>query len=159
MRQALEPVTVGPDEIEDAAADFARSVQIVSPLPDHLPNSRSAHRHTFDPYADPQWNRNRSAASALCSLNMVNVADVLVGATTDQQAHAVSVAMPSGEEPPYRVEAVAEITVGSFTFVARTVTLGRSSSFLAAAGDAILGARTFGDDSADAIREARGQRR
>jgi len=27
---------VGPDEIEDAAADFARSVQIVSPLPDFL---------------------------------------------------------------------------------------------------------------------------
>jgi len=26
----LEPVTVGPDEFEDAAAEFARSVQIVS---------------------------------------------------------------------------------------------------------------------------------
>jgi hypothetical protein len=30
----LEPVTVGPEEFEDAAAEFARSVQIVSPLPD-----------------------------------------------------------------------------------------------------------------------------
>jgi hypothetical protein len=31
----LEPVAVGPDEFEDTAAEFARSVQIVSPLPDH----------------------------------------------------------------------------------------------------------------------------
>jgi hypothetical protein len=30
----LEPVTVGSDKVEDAAAEFARSVQIVSPLPD-----------------------------------------------------------------------------------------------------------------------------
>jgi hypothetical protein len=30
----LEPVTVGPDEFEDTAAEFARSVQIVSRLPD-----------------------------------------------------------------------------------------------------------------------------
>jgi hypothetical protein len=29
----LEPVTVCPDEFEDAAAEFARSVQIVSRLP------------------------------------------------------------------------------------------------------------------------------
>ncbi|TAN32540.1 hypothetical protein EPN29_07890 [bacterium] len=90
---------------------------------------------------------------------MVNVADVVVGATTDQQALSVSVAVPNGEEPPYRVDAVAEITVGSVTFVAKTVTLGRSSSFLAGAGDAILGARTFDDESVDAIREARNQRR
>ena len=31
----LEPFTVGPNESEDAA-EFARSVQIVSPLPDHF---------------------------------------------------------------------------------------------------------------------------
>jgi len=30
----LEPVTVGPEEFEDAAAEFAGSVQIVSRLPD-----------------------------------------------------------------------------------------------------------------------------
>ena len=30
----LEPVAVGSDEFEDTAAEFARSVQIVSPLPD-----------------------------------------------------------------------------------------------------------------------------
>jgi hypothetical protein len=91
-------------------------------------------------------------------MNMLSVEDVVVGATTNQQADAVPVAIPSAEEPPYRVDAVAEITVGSFTFVARTVTLGRSSSFLATAGDAILGGRTFDDDSAAAIREARQQR-
>jgi hypothetical protein len=32
----LEPVTVGPEEFEDAAAEFARSVQIVSRLPDQI---------------------------------------------------------------------------------------------------------------------------
>jgi len=32
----LEPVTVGLDEFEDAAAEFARSVQIVSRLPDQI---------------------------------------------------------------------------------------------------------------------------
>ena len=32
----LEPLAVGLDEVEDAAAEFGRSVQIVSPLPDHL---------------------------------------------------------------------------------------------------------------------------
>jgi hypothetical protein len=34
--ELLEPVAVGSDEVEDAAAELARSVQIVSPLPDHL---------------------------------------------------------------------------------------------------------------------------
>ncbi len=32
----LEPVAMGPDEFEDTAAEFARSVQIVSRLPDHV---------------------------------------------------------------------------------------------------------------------------
>jgi hypothetical protein len=47
----LEPVTVGPDEFEDTAAEFARSVQIVSRLPDQIfisPNGReSRYPHPF----------------------------------------------------------------------------------------------------------------
>ena len=35
----LEPVTVGPEEFEDAAAEFARPVQIVSRLPDQFLSS------------------------------------------------------------------------------------------------------------------------
>jgi hypothetical protein len=34
--ELLEPVAVGSDEVEDAAAELARSVQIVSPLPDQI---------------------------------------------------------------------------------------------------------------------------
>ncbi|HZK73734.1 MAG TPA: hypothetical protein VFD88_07015 [Clostridia bacterium] len=88
---------------------------------------------------------------------MVNVADVVVGATTDQQAHAVQVGVPDGELP-YRVEAVADLTFGSFVLVTRGVTLGRASSYLAAAGDSILGERTFDDESVRGIREARERR-
>jgi hypothetical protein len=36
----LEPVTVGPDEFEDTAAELARSVQIVSRLPDQFARTR-----------------------------------------------------------------------------------------------------------------------
>jgi hypothetical protein len=35
----LEPVAMGPDELEDTAAEFARSVQIVSRLPDQFLNT------------------------------------------------------------------------------------------------------------------------
>jgi hypothetical protein len=37
----LEPVAVGLDDFEDAAAELARSVQIVSRLPDQNLNSES----------------------------------------------------------------------------------------------------------------------
>ncbi len=40
-RHLRETVTVGPDEFEDAAAELARSVQIVSRLPDALPDHPS----------------------------------------------------------------------------------------------------------------------
>jgi hypothetical protein len=88
---------------------------------------------------------------------MVNVEDVVVGATTDQQAHAAQVAVPDCELP-YRVGAVADLTFGSFVLVARAISLGRASSYLAAAGDAILGQRTFDDESVRGIREARERR-
>ncbi|TME44961.1 MAG: hypothetical protein E6I60_16150 [Chloroflexi bacterium] len=89
---------------------------------------------------------------------MVNIADVVVGRSTDQQAHALPAAVTNWDDLPYRVEAVVDITVGSVMFVMRSVSLGSSSSFLATAGDAILGGRTFNDDSAEAVREAREQR-
>lgn len=89
---------------------------------------------------------------------MVNVADVVVGATTDQQAHGTPVAVLNPEDIPYRVEAIAQMTFGSLLLVARSVSLGRSSSFLATAGDAILGGQTFDDESAIGIRQGREQR-
>ena len=91
-------------------------------------------------------------------MTMVNMADVVVGRSSEQQAHASPVAVLNPEDLPYRVEAVAQLTFGSLLLVERSARLGRSSSFLAAAGDAILGARTFDDESVKAITEAREQR-
>jgi hypothetical protein len=44
--ELLEPVAVGSDEVEDAAAELARSVQIVSPLPDQNPISITSKRRS-----------------------------------------------------------------------------------------------------------------
>jgi hypothetical protein len=88
-------------------------------------------------------------------LDMITAADIVVGATTEQQADASPGAVPSSEELPYRAEAVADLTLGSPMFVSRSFSLGRASSYLAAAGDAILGDRTFDDESVEIIREAR----
>jgi hypothetical protein len=38
----LEPVAVGSDEFEDTAAEFARSVQIASRLPDQSVSSKQS---------------------------------------------------------------------------------------------------------------------
>jgi hypothetical protein len=38
---------VGPDEFEDAAAEFARSVQIVSRLPDQPPSAAPESRFSY----------------------------------------------------------------------------------------------------------------
>jgi hypothetical protein len=57
----LEPVTVGPEEFEDAAAEFARSVQIVSRLPDQFLISESS---------DPRSYRDKPAAFLHSSTNL-----------------------------------------------------------------------------------------
>jgi hypothetical protein len=88
---------------------------------------------------------------------MVSLAEVIVGATTDQQAQALPVARPD-DEFAYRGEVLAGVTFGSSGSIAGDVILGDASSFLAAVGDALLGGVVFDDDSADAIREARTRR-
>jgi hypothetical protein len=58
----LEPVTVGRDEFEDTAAEFARSVQIVSRLPDQFPPPPRA--LSGKPWSEALRHYNRAAIIA-----------------------------------------------------------------------------------------------
>jgi hypothetical protein len=53
----LEPVTVGPEEFDAAAAEFARSVQIVSRLPDHYERARVSCQGSGFRLAVALWSR------------------------------------------------------------------------------------------------------
>jgi hypothetical protein len=91
---------------------------------------------------------------------MISTEDIMVGATTDQQALAARVAPVVGPESeiPSHIDVVSEWTSGSSLLIEVSSSVGRASTYLAAVGDAVLGGLAFDDDSADGIREGRERR-
>lgn len=91
---------------------------------------------------------------------MVSSEDIMVGATTDQQAQASRVSPVAGPEPEIHSHAdvVSEWTSGSSHLIEVHSSVGRASTYLAAIGEAVLGSLAFDDDSADGIRAGRERR-
>jgi hypothetical protein len=92
---------------------------------------------------------------------MLNVEDVVVGATTNQQAHATpvsSIATPEAEIPSRADVLVAGWTSGSSLLIELSARVGRASTYLASVGQAVLGDLAFDDESAEGIREGRERR-
>jgi hypothetical protein len=91
---------------------------------------------------------------------MVSPADIMVGATTDQQAQASRVSPVAGPDPetPRHLDVVSEWTSGSSLLIEVSSSVGRASAYLAAVGEAVLGDLAFDDESAEGIREGRERR-
>lgn len=104
--------------------------------------------------------RNLMARTAVMLGKMVSPADILVGAPTDQQAHASRVAPVAGPEgeAPIHADVVSLWTSGSLILIELTSSVGRASTYLAAVGQAVLGNQAFDDESVDGIREGRERR-
>jgi hypothetical protein len=91
---------------------------------------------------------------------MVSPADIMVGASTDQQAHASRVAPVAspGADVPSHADVVSELTLGSLQMIELSSSVGRASTYLASVGQSVLGDVAFADESADGIREGRERR-
>ncbi len=91
---------------------------------------------------------------------MVSPADIMVGASTDQQAHASRVAPVAGlgADIPLHADVVSGLTSGSSLMIELSSSVGRASTYLASVGQSVLGDVAFADESADGIREGRERR-
>jgi hypothetical protein len=122
--------------------------------------SKSDANHTFDPALTPARERNQKPGHSLSWIEMVSPADIMVGATTDQQAQASRVSLVAGPDPeiPRHSDVVSEWTSGSSLLIEVSASVGRASAYLAAVGEAVLGDLAFDDESAEGIREGRERR-
>jgi hypothetical protein len=91
---------------------------------------------------------------------MVSRADIMVGASTDQQAHASQVApvVGPGADIPLHADLILGWTSGSSLLIELSSSVGRASTYLTSVGQSVLGDLVFDDESADGIREGRERR-
>jgi hypothetical protein len=91
---------------------------------------------------------------------MVSPADIMVGRSTDQQAHSSRVAsvVGPGADIPLHADVMSDWTAGNSLMIELSASMGRTSTYLASVGQSVLGDLTFSDESADGIREGRERR-